>query len=441
MVDVAIRADNVTKWFDYGAHPPETRLSELLQNGFVRILRSPATWLSGSHRRAAAEAGFWALRDVTFDIRQGEVVGVIGRNGAGKSTLLKVVSQITEPTTGRVGLRGKVGSLLEVGTGFHPELTGRENIFLNGAILGMSRRDIERQFNAIVDFAGVEKFLDMPVKHYSSGMYVRLGFAVAAHLDTAILLVDEVLAVGDAAFQQKCLGKMSDIGKSGRTVLFVSHNLAAVRALCGRCIWMDAGRVAMDAGAAEVTSAYLASLRDAGLQRFAQDPGAEGQIELRRVVLRNGRGEPVNEFHGGDGMTVEIHFRCTRRHERPHFWVGIKSQFGPLLGANMLLDGRTPDYIEGDGVLTCTFDALPLLPQSYIVYVGVRGRDGMTPLAPSQDAAEFQIIGLMRDYGLDGAAADSLVSASTPVVVPYRWTMPDGRTVAVNAMRERRDPT
>src|SRR5881398_721108 len=185
----------------------------------------------------------WALRGVSFEVKQGEVLGIIGRNGAGKSTLLKILSRITEPTTGRVLLTGRIGSLLEVGTGFHPELTGRENILLNGAILGMSRREIVRKFDAIVDFAEVERFLDTPVKHYSSGMYVRLAFAVAAHLNPEILVVDEVLAVGDVAFQKKCLGKMSEVSEGGRTVIFVSHNLAAVEALCRRGVVLDRGRV------------------------------------------------------------------------------------------------------------------------------------------------------------------------------------------------------
>jgi len=201
---------------------------------------------------------FWALKDVSFDVHRGDVVGIIGRNGAGKSTLLKILSRITEPTRGEIDLYGHVGSLLEVGTGFHPELSGRENIFLNGAILGMTRAEIRRQFDAIVEFAGVEKFLETPVKRYSSGMYVRLAFAVAAHLNPEILVIDEVLAVGDAEFQKKCLGKMSDVARQGRTVLFVSHNMNAVQSLCSRCIWLQSGAVAGDGEARSVIPDYLA---------------------------------------------------------------------------------------------------------------------------------------------------------------------------------------
>ena len=230
-----------------------------LRDVLAATLASPLRWFSrgGPPARPGIE-DFWALKGVSFDIDQGEVVGIIGRNGAGKSTLLKILSRITEPTQGRVTLRGRVASLLEVGTGFHPELTGRENIFLNGAILGMARTEIHRKFDEIVAFAEVETFLDTPVKHYSSGMYMRLAFAVAAHLEPEILVVDEVLAVGDAEFQKKCLGKMRDVSQGGRTVLFVSHNMAAVQALCSRAIWLDRGAVAHDGDVDDCIGRYLA---------------------------------------------------------------------------------------------------------------------------------------------------------------------------------------
>jgi lipopolysaccharide transport system ATP-binding protein len=235
---------------------------EALRDVITDRFRSLGRRLVG--RASAPDAGgeeeeFWALRDVGFDVKRGEVLGIIGRNGAGKSTLLKVLSRITEPTEGRVTIRGRVASLLEVGTGFHPELTGRENIYLNGAILGMTRSEIRRKFDEIVAFAETERFLDTPVKRYSSGMYVRLAFAVAAHLEPDILVVDEVLAVGDAEFQRKCLGKMRDVSQGGRTVLFVSHNMAAVQALCGRGVLLDRGRVVFDGRASEAVRQYLES--------------------------------------------------------------------------------------------------------------------------------------------------------------------------------------
>jgi lipopolysaccharide transport system ATP-binding protein len=232
-------------------------------------------------RRAQHET-FWAVKDVTFDVPRGEVVGVIGRNGAGKSTLLKLLSRITEPTCGRIDLYGRVGSLLEVGTGFHPELTGRENIFLNGGILGMRRREIERQFDAIVAFAGVDQFLDTPVKRYSSGMYVRLAFAVAAHLRSEILIVDEVLAVGDAEFQKRCLGKMKDVATSGRTVLFVSHSMQAISTLCTSAIYMEAGRVAYHGGVQQAMQRYLCHKPTNG-EAMARRAGS-GELRLADVV-------------------------------------------------------------------------------------------------------------------------------------------------------------
>jgi lipopolysaccharide transport system ATP-binding protein len=231
--DIAVRVRNLSKRYSI-AHDDNKHTT--LAESLLARLKHPL-------KRALREE-FWALRDVNFEIKKGEVVGIIGRNGAGKSTLLKVLSRITEPTSGKVELYGHVGSLLEVGTGFHPELTGRENIYLNGAILGMRKKEIRRQFDAIVDFADVEKFLDTPVKRYSSGMYVRLAFAVAANLNPEILIIDEVLAVGDAQFQKKCLGKMGEVAKAGRTVLFVSHNMNAVESLCGKIIRLDRGRVA-----------------------------------------------------------------------------------------------------------------------------------------------------------------------------------------------------
>jgi lipopolysaccharide transport system ATP-binding protein len=232
------------------------------EDGFRHViegaLRAPLKWLRSRRERKKPEReDFWALKDISFNVQQGEVVGIIGRNGAGKSTLLKVLSRITEPTAGRININGRVASLLEVGTGFHPDLTGRENIFLNGAILGMSRAEIRRKFDEIVAFSEVEKFLDTPVKRYSSGMYVRLAFAVAAHLEPEILVVDEVLAVGDAQFQKKCLGKMGEVAKGGRTVLFVSHNMLAVQQLCARCLLFEHGRLRAGGAVQEIVEQYL----------------------------------------------------------------------------------------------------------------------------------------------------------------------------------------
>ncbi|HET9160276.1 MAG TPA: ABC transporter ATP-binding protein [Caulobacteraceae bacterium] len=260
--DVVIRAEGLGKKFVIGHQQSEryTALRDVIARGARNFVRSGRDLVLGRQIIAGDELEeFWALRDVDFEVRRGEVLGVIGRNGAGKSTLLKVLSRITEPSAGRVTLHGRVASLLEVGTGFHPELSGRENVFLNGAILGMSRAEIRRKFDEIVAFAGVERFLDTPVKRYSSGMYVRLAFAVAAHLESEIMVVDEVLAVGDAEFQAKCLGKMHDVAGQGRTVLFVSHNMAAVRRLCTSGILIRSGAVAERGDVKDVVAAYFAS--------------------------------------------------------------------------------------------------------------------------------------------------------------------------------------
>src|SRR5580658_5541967 len=261
MSKVVISAENVSKAYRLGQIGGGT-LREDFARWWAKALHKPDPYLKIGEEHRARKMGeqFWALDDVSFQVKQGDVLGVIGRNGAGKSTLLKILSQVTLPTSGQIKIKGRIASLLEVGTGFHPELTGRENIFLNGAILGMTRAEIKRKFDDIVAFAEVEKFLDTPVKHYSSGMYVRLAFAVAAHLEPEILIVDEVLAVGDAEFQKKCLGKIGEVSRQeGRTVLFVSHNLAAIAELTDRALLLKSGSVVVDGSVADVLSAYLAA--------------------------------------------------------------------------------------------------------------------------------------------------------------------------------------
>lgn len=266
MSDVVIRADGLGKRYLIGHESERERyiaLRDVIARGARNLMRSAGDMMRGRQLIVGDEVEeFWALKDIDFEIKRGEVVGIIGRNGAGKSTLLKILSRITEPSTGRVEIRGRVASLLEVGTGFHPELTGRENIFLNGAILGMTRAEIRRKFDEIVAFAEIEKFLDTPVKRYSSGMYVRLAFAVAAHLEPEILIVDEVLAVGDAEFQKKCLGKMGEMAHHGRTVLLVSHNMMAVRQMCRRAIVLRAGSIVFDGAADSAVDNYAVSQID-----------------------------------------------------------------------------------------------------------------------------------------------------------------------------------
>lgn len=344
----------------------------------IRHSRSDATTLAEAvvdrmrhpFRRGDQET-FWALKDVTFDVKHGEVVGIIGRNGAGKSTLLKILSRITDMTEGEVDLYGRVGSLLEVGTGFHQDLSGRENIFLNGSILGMTRAEIRKQFDAIVDFAGVEKFLDTPVKRYSSGMYVRLAFAVAAHLRSEIMVVDEVLAVGDAEFQRKCLGKMKDVASSGRTVLFVSHNMHAVRGLCTDALLLKAGQLVMHANAAEVIAEYESATKEAA-QSDAADAPRRGSGEYRFTHVR-----PLKaQFSCDEEKTFSFHLE--RRHGHTGgFFIGahVVDSNGLLL---LQFDSRmTGDWLEDrsacEGVLR--FRSPWLKPGDYRIdmYIGAGG--------------------------------------------------------------------
>lgn len=302
------------------------RLSKRYRLGELVGRRSIGEAISGTLRRAdrrRAREEIWALRDVTFTVAEGETIGVVGRNGAGKSTLLKILSRITEPTEGFTRTRGRVGALLEVGTGFHPELTGRENVFLNGALLGMTRRDIAARFDAIVAFAGVERFLDTPIKRYSSGMYLRLAFAVAAHVEPDIMIVDEVLAVGDAEFQQRCLGRMASLEREGRTVIFVSHDLAAIARLCPTAVWLDHGEVQQIGPARDVIAAYLGG---AGRARIGEaDLGAGlrgGPATLRSLHVFGAGGRPTERIDRGRELVVELDYELRER--VPGFDISVK---------------------------------------------------------------------------------------------------------------------
>ena len=319
MTEIAIRVENLSKQYRIGAKQERfPTLRDWLADAFAVPFRRLSSTVRGQSSAVADEI-IWALKDVSFEVARGEVVGIIGRNGAGKTTLLKILSRITEPTEGQAEIHGRVGSLLEVGTGFHTELTGRENIFLNGAILGMKRAEIGKKFDEIVDFSGVEKFIDTPVKHYSSGMYVRLAFAVAAHLEPEILLVDEVLAVGDVAFQKKCLGRMSDVAGEGRTVLFVSHNMGAVSNLCSRAVLLDNGKLVLDAAADHTIAQYLDRNLLAGAVASAADIEArmEGAIRrenpyirFREIALLDRSGLPRNSFSSEEDIAVSVTFEC-----------------------------------------------------------------------------------------------------------------------------------
>jgi len=357
-----LQVDGLSKRYQIGAREA---YYETLRESLMRTLR-------GGGKRTSAEH-IWALRDVSFNAMPADVIGVIGRNGAGKSTLLKVMSRVTEPTTGRIDLYGRVGSLLEVGTGFHPELTGRENILLNGAILGMRRAEILRKFDEIVAFAEVEKFIDTPVKRYSSGMYLRLAFAVAAFLESEILLVDEVLAVGDASFQKKCLGKMRDVSHSGRTVFFVSHNMAAVEGLCNRCLFIKEGKLAGDGKPHELITKYLAAeaVPENATRDLASHPGRAGGMSpiLRSVELRSQSGLPASAIRMGDGISIHVRFANATRRFRPNINICVKNYFGvPVFTASTRVQKQYQiSHVVSSGEIACHLRDLPLLEGTYSV--------------------------------------------------------------------------
>jgi lipopolysaccharide transport system ATP-binding protein len=377
-----IIAENLGKHYQLGLMPEKslsrfywTATNFTLRESLRRFGRSVRQRFTGGPAKSSGDAdSFWALRNVSFEIPQGEIVGLIGRNGAGKSTLLKILSRIVDPTEGLARLRGRVATLLEVGTGFHPELTGRENIFLNGAILGMKRAEISRKFDEIVAFSEVEQFLDTPVKRYSSGMYVRLAFAVAAHLEPEILIVDEVLAVGDQAFQKKCLGKMRDVATGeGRTVVFVSHNMGVLNQLCERGIYMEEGRIKMMGPVKEAIELYLKSSldRNSGRARFAIDPSKRSQFIS--VDLLHSDGSPASEFETDEAVIIRICYevRRTDRESRLTFYLqnleGTRVLFSDVRDVD-------PTISERMGVGRHIFDVkIPpqlLAPTTYLLTVG-----------------------------------------------------------------------
>jgi len=367
-MNVVIRVENLSKKYvlrhQIEGRSRYTSLRDEMANRLSSLFRRR----SGSDDRREE---FWALRDISFEIKQGEAVGIIGRNGAGKSTLLKILSRITKPSKGRVEIEGHVASLLEVGTGFHPELTGRENVFLNGAILGMSRANIKAKFDEIVAFAEVEKFLDTPVKRYSSGMYMRLAFAVAAHLDPEILIVDEVLAVGDAQFQKKCLGKMEQVSSGGRTVLFVSHNLAAIRALCQKGILLKNGRLDLYGDVGRVADAYAQAANPVGelaaTATFTKPDQRNSVWMESATILCNG--EPGSVLRMGDRLGLLVRFRADKPIVQPIIGLVIRSSQGAnVLNANNHYQ-PSPEYAPAvtRGSIVCDLGVVPLMADGYSV--------------------------------------------------------------------------
>ena len=422
--NIAIRIEHLGKRYKIGGGPGFDTLRDAITGGVSRIFRRAP--------RAKREE-FWALKDVTFEVEKGEVVGIIGRNGAGKSTLLKILSRITETTEGRARVRGRVRALLEVGTGFHGELTGRENIYVSGAILGMRKAEIDGKFDKIVDFSGVEKFLDTPVKHYSSGMYVRLGFAVAAHLEPEVLLVDEVLAVGDAEFQKRCLGKMDEVAKGGRTVLFVSHNMGAIRALCRRAVWIDGGTSRRAGEASDVVDSYIKGLTE---EQEYEKSKQEQAFFVKKVLLKNSRGEISNKISFREDLEIEVHYIAKNEIRNPRFWLFVIGPHGPLFSANMRLDGFRPHKVQGEGSFSCIFKQVPLLPQLYTIRMGAQYEDGVSTLLEDVNIASFYVNSKMSELGLTGALADVLAARATSIMNDYEWRFPDQEPRAISAKKD-----
>jgi lipopolysaccharide transport system ATP-binding protein len=417
MAGVAIKTEGLGKRYELGLG---ARAYDTLRESIVGTAKGALGRFRGGGEKSERDT-LWALRDLSLTIDEGEVVGLIGHNGAGKSTLLKILSRIVEPTTGWADVTGRAGSLLEVGTGFHPELTGRENIFLNGAILGMRRSEIRDRFDEIVEFASIERFLDTPVKRYSSGMSVRLAFAVAAHLEPEILLVDEVLAVGDAAFQRKSLAKMTEVAEEGRTVIFVSHNLAIIQALCHRGVLLEGGRAVADAPVGKAVDRYLRALERGAetdlLERTDRDGRAWRQVMVKRVAIRDGVSGRSDVVVGARPATIEIDLDNVLPATECSLTI-LDSIGNPVMTVDSLLsstgDVRDPELGPR---IECEFPSLPLIPGRYRIDVIVKARrqiqDGL------QAAAFFDVEpGVLGDRPMPAAGADG------DVVLEHTWRLP-----------------
>lgn len=405
--DIAIEVENIGKRYRIG-------LKEQMQDSFLKsvieVLKSPIT----NYRKYRSLYRFddekansrddsapnsidiiWALKNISFRVSKGEVIGIIGTNGAGKSTLLKILSRITDPTTGYAEIRGKVSSLLEVGTGFHPELTGRENVYLNGTILGMTKKEVDSKFDDIIEFSGVEKFIDTPVKRYSSGMLVRLAFSVAAHLEPEILIIDEVLAVGDAAFQQKCLGKMENVAKEGRTVLFVSHNMAAVEHLCSRAIWIDGGQVVEIGETKKIIETYLQkSMQHARIPLAdREDRRGEGDIMLNRLDIESEDGQAINHASTGKNLILRLHYITNANKSIPNcrFSITITRKERVYCMLSTELTSKEVLNIEKKGYVEFLIPRLPLTESVYLVTVFVEANNVIQDWV--MDAYELSVVG------------------------------------------------
>ena len=430
MSRIAIKATGLAKQYRLGT---ATSRHNTLRDQMMHGLKALTNLRSGRADATRSLRSFWALKDVSFEVQRGEVLGIIGHNGAGKSTLLKILSRITQPTQGTVDLYGRVSSLLEVGTGFHSELSGRENIFLNAAMLGMRRQEVLRKFEQIVEFSGVEEFIDTPVKRYSSGMYVRLAFAVAAHLEPEILIVDEVLAVGDASFQQKCLGKMEEVSRSGRTVLIVSHNMTIIEGLCERAILLEKGHIAKIGKTHEVVEGYADAIRSlAGTAiEMRHDREGLGDIRATRIELLDREHHPVAAAITGRDIIIRLYYRCAEGKEFRHCRVSVsvngrKGQDLFVLSTDIV--DPTPLTLQGEGYIDFIVPDLPLTGGAYFFqsYIESNGhaQDWIKNVAPfSVLDADFYGTGNLCPPGWEANA----------VLLRYRWESSATRSCVVSS--------
>ncbi len=428
MASVAIRAEGLSKHYRLGAGVQHNTLRDQVMHRLKSLTRLGAD-------QSESDPSFWAVNDISFEVQHGEVLGIIGHNGAGKSTLLKILSRITQPTKGTADIYGRVSSLLEVGTGFHSELTGRENIFLNAAMLGMRRQEVRKKFDEIVAFSGVERFIDTPVKRYSSGMYVRLAFAVAAHLEPEILIVDEVLAVGDTSFQQKCLGKMEEVSRSGRTVLIVSHNMTIIEGLCERAILLEKGRIGRMGKTHTVVEGYADAIRSHASTAIEdrEDRVGLGEILLTKIELMDSERHAVAAAITGRDLIIRMHYRCADQKDFRNCRVSIsvngrKGEDLFVLSTDIV--DPTPLTLKGAGYVDFIVPELPLTGgayffQSYIESNG-QAQDWIKNVAP--------LPVLDADYYGTGNLCPPGWEASG-VLIDYRWESSDGRRTSVLPLR------
>tara|TARA_B100001250_G_scaffold414394_1_gene452489 strand:+ start:3594 stop:4922 length:1329 start_codon:yes stop_codon:yes gene_type:complete len=424
--DIVIEISNLSKKYKLGSISSKTFVDDI-KSFFFKFMGKENSINKTTSRnilnRKMTSGEIYALDNINLKVEKGEILGIIGKNGAGKSTLLKILSRITSPSSGNVKLRGRISSLLEVGTGFHPDLTGRENIFLNGAILGMTSNEIKSKIDEIIDFSGIESFIDTPVKRYSSGMRVRLGFSVAAYLDSEILIIDEVLAVGDAAFQKKCIGKMNSIAKDNRTVLFVSHSMTSVKNLCSKGIIIENGSITFQGNIHDVVQKYLATTHKTSFNgEFKKENPLvfKHLLEFEKVILRNSKGAITNTFNFMEDIEIEIYYEALEKIDHPNFWVELDCELGRVMKANMLIDGLSPHYIEGKGSIKLYLKNLKLSEQLFTINIGLRDSKNEVIASTIITAAGFYVKNNFKKMNIKSPYATKFIKAS-PILIPYVW--------------------